>query len=69
MADENDNRHKFPQAAALVDQFREIFGPDTKVVYAANAAGDTICKQESGWLPWQDWPTHVDSRVPRSKRK
>lgn len=70
MASAEENRNRFPLAATLVDSFRKLFGDDTRITYAKNAAGDTIGKQESGWLPWQDWPTHVDSVVPRlGKRK
>lgn len=64
-----DNRLNFPLAARMVDDFRSVFGPDVKVVYAENAAGESIGRERTDWLPWEIMPTHVDSGVVRSKRK
>ena len=61
-----DNRSRFPQATAFVDAMRQVFGDDVKVVFAQNAAGDTIGRERDDWLPWEDMPTHIDSAVPRS---
>lgn len=69
MPDRDANRSAFPLAARMVDDFRAVFGDDTKVVYAVNAAGDTLGAVPEVGMPWLDWPTHVDSAVPRSKRK
>lgn len=63
------NRAAFPLAARMVDDFRAVFGDDTKVVYAVNSAGDTLGATPEAGVPWLDWPTRVDSTVPRSKRK
>lgn len=69
MTNVSDNRARFPLATRMVDEFREVFGPDTRVVFAQNAAGDTIGRERGDWLPWDVMPTHVDSTVMRSAKR
>lgn len=69
MSNVSDNRAKFALATRMIDSFREIFGPDCKVVYAENAAGEAIGRERTDWLQWEIMPTHIDNTVPRSAAK
>lgn len=42
-----ENRRNFPFAAAALDEMREVFGPDVRLIYASEN-GKTVGKKSKG---------------------
>jgi hypothetical protein len=64
VSERDDNRAAFPMTAAMLDQFRAVFGADTRVVHAQENGREIGRPTPGTWIDWK----HPPPLPPRRRR-